>query len=72
MPTAVEVLLPAFLGYGRKGRRYAPSDETLKFSIPPANALIFDVELVAIFPCSLTAYRTIGWDETEHPTRGKK
>jgi FKBP-type peptidyl-prolyl cis-trans isomerase FklB len=43
-------IIPAYLGYGDLGRRYAPPEDTLKRDVPPASTLVFDVELVAITP----------------------
>ena len=40
--------IPAYLGYGHEGRRFAPPEATLRRDIPPGSTLIFDVELVAI------------------------
>jgi len=42
--------IPAYLGYGHKGRRFTPPEVTLKRDIPPESRLIFDVELVDIMP----------------------
>ena len=42
--------IPAYLGYGLQGRRFAPPEVTLKRDIPPGSELIFDVELVSIVP----------------------
>ena len=39
---------PAYLAYGRLGRRYTPADVTLKRDVPPDSLLIFDTELVEI------------------------
>jgi FKBP-type peptidyl-prolyl cis-trans isomerase len=43
-------VIPAYLGYGALGRRYGPSEATLKRDVPPDSLLIFDVELVTIVP----------------------
>ncbi|QAY78321.1 FKBP-type peptidyl-prolyl cis-trans isomerase [Sphingosinicella sp. BN140058] len=42
--------IPAYLGYGPEGKRYAPGDPNLKRDIPPDSDLVFDVELVSIAP----------------------
>ena len=42
--------IPSYLGYGHQGRRFTPSEATLKRDIPPGSTLIFDVELVSIMP----------------------
>ena len=42
--------IPAYLAYGRLGRRYTPADVTLKRDVPPDSQLIFDTELVEIIP----------------------
>jgi len=44
------ITIPSYLGYGPAGRRYTPPEATLKRDIPPNSILIFDVELVAIYP----------------------
>lgn len=43
-------IIPSYLGYGHKGRRFTPPEATLKRDIPPDRTLVFDVELVAIAP----------------------
>jgi FKBP-type peptidyl-prolyl cis-trans isomerase FklB len=42
--------IPAYLGYGQQGRRFAAPEVTLKRDIPPGSELVFDVELVSIVP----------------------
>ena len=42
--------IPAYLGYGRLGRRHSPADVTLKRDVPPDSLLVFDTELVEIIP----------------------
>ena len=42
--------IPSYLGYGHQGRRFTPSEATLKHDIPPGSTLIFEVELVSIMP----------------------
>ena len=42
--------IPAYLAYGRLGRRYTPADVTLKRDVPPDSLLVFDTELVEIIP----------------------
>jgi FKBP-type peptidyl-prolyl cis-trans isomerase len=44
------ITLPAYLAYGRLGRRYAPPEPTLKRDVPPDSVLVFDVELVSVLP----------------------
>jgi FKBP-type peptidyl-prolyl cis-trans isomerase len=44
------ITLPAYLAYGRLGRRYQPPEPTLKRDVPPDATLIFDVELVGVGP----------------------
>jgi FKBP-type peptidyl-prolyl cis-trans isomerase len=44
------ITLPAYLAYGRLGRRYQPPEPTLKRDVPPDATLIFDVELVSVAP----------------------
>ena len=46
------ITIPSYLGYGSRGRRYAPPEATLKRDIPPDSILIFDVELVSIKPAA--------------------
>lgn len=42
------ITMPAYLGYGWTGRRYAPPERLLKRDIPPDATLVFDVELVSV------------------------
>ena len=42
--------IPGYLGYSAIGRRYVPSDTTLRRDVPPGATLIFDVDLVSIEP----------------------
>jgi FKBP-type peptidyl-prolyl cis-trans isomerase len=42
--------LPAYLAYGRTGKRFVPGDATMKHDVPPDSRLTFDVELVAVEP----------------------
>ena len=42
--------IPAYLAYGREGRRFTPGEPNLKRDIPPDSELTFDVELVSILP----------------------
>lgn len=44
------ITLPAYLAYGRLGRRFKPPEPTLKRDVPPDATLIFDVELVGVRP----------------------
>lgn len=44
------ITLPAYLAYGRLGRRYQPPEPTLKRDVPPDASLVFDVELVSVAP----------------------
>jgi FKBP-type peptidyl-prolyl cis-trans isomerase len=44
------ITLPAYLAYGRLGRRYKPPEPTLKRDVPPDATLVFDVELVSVAP----------------------
>jgi FKBP-type peptidyl-prolyl cis-trans isomerase len=46
------ITLPAYLAYGRLGRRYQPPEPTLKRDVPPDATLIFDVELVSVAPAA--------------------
>lgn len=46
------ITLPAYLAYGRLGRRYKPPEPTLKRDVPPDATLVFDVELVSVAPAS--------------------
>ena len=44
------ITLPAYLAYGRLGRRYQPPEPTLKRDVPPDATLVFEVELVSFGP----------------------
>jgi FKBP-type peptidyl-prolyl cis-trans isomerase len=44
------ITLPAYLAYGRLGRRYTPPEPTLKRDVPPDATLVFEVELVSVAP----------------------
>jgi FKBP-type peptidyl-prolyl cis-trans isomerase len=44
------ITLPAYLAYGRLGRRYKPPEPTLKRDVPPDATLVFEVELVSVAP----------------------
>ncbi|MFC3071088.1 FKBP-type peptidyl-prolyl cis-trans isomerase [Phenylobacterium soli] len=42
------ITMPAYLAYGRLGRKWAPGEPLLKRDVPPEATLVFDVELVSV------------------------